>query len=216
MPRLSKVAHQRPGWKCSFQASRRAPRLHASSRAAATSAGDTTLVRISRDPYSDPAAQHRAAVGPALAVNEHTLLATFQVGRFVGSGSDNIGWAASIDGGKSWRNLGLRDTHHISRVALNPLNTNIAYVCALGHNTGPNEERGVFKTTDGGKTWTKVLYINPDTGVNDIAMDPMNPDTIYAAAYQRRRTMFGMNGGGPGSAIYRTTDGGATWKKLTD
>src|SRR5947209_1737820 len=87
-------------------------------------------------------------------------------------------------------------------------NTNIVYAATAS--------RGVFKTTDGGKSWSKVLYIDADTGVNDIAMDPMNPDTLYAAAYQRRRSPFGMNGGGPGSGIYRTTDGGATWKKLSN
>ena len=117
---------------------------------------------------------------------------------------------------RPWTNMGLKDTHHIPRIVIHPSNANIVYVAAQGHLWGPNEERGVFKTIDGGKTWSKVLYINPDTGVNDIAMDPMNPDTLYAAAYQRRRTAFGFNGGGPGSAIYRTTDGGATWTKLTE
>lgn len=120
----------------------------------------------------------------------------------------------SLDGGKTWENMGLKDSHHIGRILIHPTNPNVVYVAAAGHLWGPNEERGVFKTTDGGKTWAKVLYINPDTGVNDIAMDPQNPDTIYAGAYQRRRTVFGFNGGGPGSGLYRTTDGGATWKKL--
>src|SRR2546430_1157118 len=78
-----------------------------------------------------------------------------------------------------------------------------------------NPERGVYKTSDGGKTWSQVLKINDDTGVNDIAMDPESPDILYAAAYERRRTPFGFNGGGPDSAIYKTTDGGVTWKKLT-
>ncbi|PYT18293.1 MAG: hypothetical protein DMG59_04810 [Acidobacteria bacterium] len=112
--------------------------------------------------------------------------------------------------------MGLQDTHHIPRIVIHPSNANVVYVAAQGHLWGANEERGVFKTTDGGKTWTKVLYINPDTGVNDLVMDPMNPDTLYAAAYQRRRSPFGFNGGGPGSGIYRTTDGGATWKKLSN
>ncbi|MBZ5626663.1 MAG: hypothetical protein LAQ69_49480 [Acidobacteriia bacterium] len=122
----------------------------------------------------------------------------------------------STDGGKTWSNMGLKETAHIPRIAIHPANANVVYVAAQGKLWGPNEERGVFKTTDGGKTWSKVLYINPDTGVNDLAMDPMNPDTLYASAYQRRRTAFGFNGGGPGSAIYRTTDGGATWKKLSN
>jgi len=122
----------------------------------------------------------------------------------------------SADGGKTWTNMGLRETYHIPRILIHPSNANVVYVAAQGKLWGMNEQRGVFKTTDGGKIWTKVLYINEDTGVNDLAMDPMNPDTLYAAAYQRRRTAFGFNGGGPGNAIYRTTDGGATWKKLTN
>ena len=143
---------------------------------------------------------------------------------WVGSGEANnrqsSSWGngvyKSTDGGKTWTHLGLKDTHHIARILIHPTNPDIVYVAAQGKLWGPNEERGVFKTTDGGKTWTKALYINPDTGVTDIAMDLANPGTIYAAAYQRRRTAFGFNGGGPGSALYRTTDGGATWKKLTN
>lgn len=121
----------------------------------------------------------------------------------------------SLDGGKTWTNMGLRDTKHIGRVVIDSRDPNIVYVAALGHLWGPNKERGVFKTTDGGKTWINVLFINEDTGVIDLAMDPQSPMTLYAAAYQRRRTPWGFNGGGPGSAIYRTIDGGANWTKLT-
>ena len=122
----------------------------------------------------------------------------------------------STDGGAHWTHMGLKDTHHVGRILIHPTNANVVYIAAQGHLWGPNEERGLFKTTDGGRNWQKVLYINADTGVSDIAMDPQNPDTIYAAAYQRRRTAFGFNGGGPGSAIYRTTDGGAHWTRLTE
>ncbi len=121
----------------------------------------------------------------------------------------------SLDGGKTWANMGLRDTKHIGRVVIDSRDPNLVYVAALGHLWGPNKERGVFKTTDGGKTWTNVLFINEDTGVIDLAMDPQSPMTLYAAAYQRRRTPWGFNGGGPGSALYRTIDGGANWTKLT-
>jgi photosystem II stability/assembly factor-like uncharacterized protein len=142
------------------------------------------------------------------------------VGTGEGNNRQSSSWGngvyKSMDGGKSWTHMGLGDTHHIPRIVIHPSNANVVYVAAQGHLWGSNVERGVFKTIDGGRTWSKVLFIDPDTGVNDIAMDPMNPDTLYASAYQRRRTAFGFNGGGPGSAIYRTTDGGATWKKLSE
>jgi photosystem II stability/assembly factor-like uncharacterized protein len=121
----------------------------------------------------------------------------------------------SLDGGASWQNMGLHDTKHIGRVVIDPRDPNIVYVAALGHLWGPNRERGVYKTTDAGKTWAQSLFINEDTGVTDIAMDPQSPGILYAAAYQRRRTPWGFNGGGPGSALYKTNDGGATWTKLT-
>ncbi len=121
----------------------------------------------------------------------------------------------STDAGKTWTNTGLADSHHIGRIVIHPTNPNVVYVAALGHLWGPNKERGVYKTTDGGKTWTQSLFINEDTGVVDIAMDPQSPDTLYAAASERRRTAYGFNGGGPDGGIYKTTDGGATWKKLT-
>lgn len=120
----------------------------------------------------------------------------------------------SLDAGKTWQKMGLGATHHIGRIVIHPKNPEVVYAAALGNLWGPNPERGVYKTTDGGKTWNQVLKINDDTGVSDIAMDPESPETLYAAAYERRRTPFGFNGGGPDGAIYKTTDGGATWKKL--
>lgn len=121
----------------------------------------------------------------------------------------------SLDAGKTWQNMGLHDSRHIARVVIDSRDPNIVYVAVLGHLWGPNKERGVFKTTDGGKTWNNVLFINEDTGITDLAIDPASPLTLYAAAYQRRRTPWGFNGGGPGSALYKTIDGGATWTKLT-
>ena len=122
----------------------------------------------------------------------------------------------SMDGGVTWMNMGLEDTHHIGRVHIHPTNPDIVYVAALGHLWGPNEQRGVFKTIDGGKNWKNTKFISENTGFVDLAMDPESPDTLYAAAYQRRRRAFGFNGGGPESGLYKTTDGGATWTKLTD
>jgi photosystem II stability/assembly factor-like uncharacterized protein len=141
---------------------------------------------------------------------------------YVGTGEPNNRQSSSwgngvyktLDGGKTWSQVGLKDTHHIGRVLVHPTNPSLVYVAALGHLWGPNQERGVFKSTDGGKTWVNTKFIDPDTGFVDLAMDPLSPDTLYAAAYQRRRTQFGYNGGGPGSGLWKTIDGGASWKKL--
>lgn len=122
----------------------------------------------------------------------------------------------SMDAGATWTHMGLPDTQNIGRIEIDPRNPAVLYVAALGHLWGPNEQRGLYKTTDGGKNWTRVLFINPDTGVVDVKLDPKDPDTLFAAAYERRRTPFGFNGGGPGSALYKSADGGATWKKLTN
>jgi photosystem II stability/assembly factor-like uncharacterized protein len=120
----------------------------------------------------------------------------------------------SMDAGKTWQNMGLPESHHIGRIAIHPTNPNVVYVAALGHLWGPNPERGLYRTSDGGKTWSQALKITNDTGVSDLAMDPRSPDTLYAAAYERRRTVFGFNGGGPDGAIYKSVDGGTSWKKL--
>ncbi|UCE39965.1 MAG: hypothetical protein JSV17_10815 [Candidatus Aminicenantes bacterium] len=121
----------------------------------------------------------------------------------------------STDGGKSWKNMGLTDTHHIGRIVIHPINPDIVYVAALGHLWGPNKERGLYRTTDGGKTWTNTKYIDENTGFVDVAIDHESPDTLYAAAYQRRRRGWGFNGGGSGSGLYKTTDGGDNWVRLT-
>jgi photosystem II stability/assembly factor-like uncharacterized protein len=122
----------------------------------------------------------------------------------------------STDGGKTWTNMGLKDTHHIARIAIHPQNPDIVYVAAVGHLWGANKERGLFKTTDGGKTWGTSKFINEDTGFIDLAIDLGDPNTLYGAAYQRRRTPFGFQGGGPHSGLYKTSDGGATWTRLTN
>jgi len=120
----------------------------------------------------------------------------------------------SADGGATWTHLGLSETRHIGRIRLHPTDANVAYVAAAGNLWKPNAERGVFKTTDGGRSWSRILFVDTLTGATDLVMDPRDPNVLYAASYQRLRRAWGFNGGGPGSAIYKTTDGGATWKKL--
>jgi photosystem II stability/assembly factor-like uncharacterized protein len=120
----------------------------------------------------------------------------------------------STDSGKTWKHMGLDASMAIGRIVISPADPNTLYVAAGGNLWGSSKERGVYKTTDGGKTWSNVLFVNEDTGASDIAMDPDSPGTLIAAMYQRRRTVFGYNGSGPGSGLYKTTDGGATWKKL--
>ena len=122
----------------------------------------------------------------------------------------------SIDAGKTWVNMGLRDSHHIGRIVMHPGNPDMVYVAAMGHLWGPNGERGLYKTTDGGATWTRILYVDENTGVADVVMDPSDPNTLYAATYQRRRRPYGFHGGGPGSGLHKTTDGGITWTELTN
>jgi photosystem II stability/assembly factor-like uncharacterized protein len=131
------------------------------------------------------------------------------------SASFGIGVFRSTDGGLNWTHLGLADTERIKRIRVDPKNPDVAYVCALGHAWGPNDERGVFKTADGGQSWRKVLFANKDTGCSDIDMDPSNPRVLYAGMYTHRRQPWRFDSGGGETALHKTTDGGATWKKLT-
>ncbi|OLC75300.1 MAG: hypothetical protein AUH72_20605 [Acidobacteria bacterium 13_1_40CM_4_65_8] len=141
---------------------------------------------------------------------------------WAGSGENNnrqsSSWGGGVyrstDAGETWTYLGLHDTRSIGRVALHPSDPNVAFIAAVGNLWRENPERGVFKTTDAGRTWTKVLYVDPFTGATDLTMDPRDPNVLYAATYQRLRKAFGFNGGGPGSAIYKSIDGGANWRKL--
>ena len=127
-----------------------------------------------------------------------------------------MGVFRSTDAGLTWTHVGLEETNHISRIQVHPRDPDVAYVAAVGRLWGANAERGVYRTTDGGETWEHVLYIDDHTGAIDLAMDPGDPKTLFAAMYQRQRTLWGFNGGGPGSGIYRTTDGGDTWTELTE
>lgn len=122
----------------------------------------------------------------------------------------------SVDAGKSWKSVGLKDSRAIGKVIVNPRNSDNVFVAALGHPFGPNTERGVFRTTDGGKTWDKVLYKDENTGAIDVAFDPQNPNILFASLWETRRTPWTLSSGGPGSGIYRSTDGGSTWKHLEE
>ena len=141
---------------------------------------------------------------------------------WVGSGESNsqrsVGYGDGIyrsdDGGKNWQNLGLKKSEHIGRVVVDPRESKVVYVAAEGPLWGPGGDRGLYKSTDGGKNWKAVLTISENTGVGDVALDPSNPDVVYAAAYQRRRHVFTLIDGGPESAIYKSSDAGATWNKL--
>jgi len=131
--------------------------------------------------------------------------------------SQGDGVYKSTDAGKTWRNIGLRDSHQIGRILIHPSNPDILYVAALGHAYGPNTDRGVFRSIDGGRTWKKVLDKGPDVGATDLAFEPENPQVIYAALWQARRPPWSVYGPleGPGSSLYKSTDGGDHWTQLT-
>ncbi|MDE2139576.1 MAG: glycosyl hydrolase [Gammaproteobacteria bacterium] len=125
------------------------------------------------------------------------------------------GMYKSTDAGKTWQHIGLENTHVISEIAVDPRDANTVYVAALGHVFGPNSERGIFKSTDGGQTWKKVLFVNDETGGADISIDPHNPRILFASMWQAYRRPWTFSSGGPGSGLYKSTDGGETWKNIS-
>ncbi|MEM7235081.1 MAG: glycosyl hydrolase, partial [Planctomycetota bacterium] len=142
---------------------------------------------------------------------------------WVGTGENNSqrsvsfgdGVYVSRDSGKSWKNVGLKTSEHIGRIAIDPRDSDVVYVASQGPLWSSGGERGLYKTTDGGKTWNRVLHVSDDTGINEVHLDPRDPDLLYASSYQRRRRVWTLINGGPESAIYKSTDGGASWRKLT-
>jgi photosystem II stability/assembly factor-like uncharacterized protein len=143
---------------------------------------------------------------------------------WVGTGEGNVrnstsigsGMFKSVDGGKTWERKGLERTERINRIALHPTNPDIAYAAALGTLWGENEDRGIFKTTDGGVSWEKILYVDQKTGATDVKLDPFNPDKLYASMWQHRRWPYFFKSGGPGSGMYISWDGGKSWKRKTE
>lgn len=132
-----------------------------------------------------------------------------------GNISHGDGVYRSADGGKTWGHVGLKETQTIGRIVVHPTNPDIVYVAALGHIYGANKERGVYKTTDGGKTWRQVLYVSERAGAVDLSLDVHNPETLYAATWEAWRTAYSLNSGGPGSKLFKTTDGGRNWTDLS-
>jgi hypothetical protein len=141
---------------------------------------------------------------------------------WIGTGDDDHSASApwgdgiyrSDDAGGTWTHAGLKEAHHIARIVIHPHDTDIVYAAVSGRLWGASDESGVFKTVDRGRTWTKILFLDNDTGVTDLAMDPSNHRVLIAAAYQRRPSGGGFNGGGPAGGLYKTVDGGTTWRKL--
>jgi photosystem II stability/assembly factor-like uncharacterized protein len=160
---------------------------------------------------------------PSYSIGEITIDPTNPSVIWVGTGENvsgrHVGWGDGVyrsrDAGRSWQRMGLQNSQHIGRILVDPRDGNVVLVAAEGPLWSAGGERGVYRTTDGGTTWTAVLQVDEHTGVTDLEFDPSNPDVVYAASYQRRRHVWGFLGGGPGSGIHKSTDGGRTWRRVT-
>jgi len=147
--------------------------------------------------------------------NESVVYVGEGEGTMRGNVSEGLGgmWK-SIDDGKTWKNIGLKEARHIVRIIVHPKNPDILWVAVMGHLFGPNETRGVYKSIDGGENWKKVLYVNEQTGASDLVIDPSNPEILYAGTWQLLRTPYSLESGGAGSGLFKSTDGGITWSSI--
>ncbi|MEP6757267.1 MAG: glycosyl hydrolase, partial [Chthonomonadales bacterium] len=165
-----------------------------------------------------PVFEHEASYSIGVVTLDPNNVNTVWVGTGENNAQRSVGYGdgvyKSIDGGKSWRNVGLKTSEHIGKIVVDPRDSNIVFVAAQGPLWSAGGERGLYRTLDGGKTWVNVLKISENTGVTDVEIDLKNPDVLYAASYQRRRHVWTLIDGGPESAIYKSTDGGDTWTKL--
>ncbi|HEX4684051.1 MAG TPA: hypothetical protein VH277_15145, partial [Gemmatimonadaceae bacterium] len=160
--------------------------------------------------------------GPVASMGDIAIAPSDPKTLYLGTGEDNArnsvspGWGVykSTDGGISWQSLGLEKTQHIGRIVVNPTNPNIVYVAAVGATWASNPERGLYKSTDGGKTWQMSKFVSDKAGFIDIAMDPRDPNTLYAASWERSRGPYFLHSGGPGSGLWKTTDGGRSWREI--
>jgi photosystem II stability/assembly factor-like uncharacterized protein len=176
----------------------------------------TTDGGASWEPMSD--GQVKTGSVGAIAVSEsdpNVIYAGMGEGCIRGNASHGDGVYKSTDGGKTWKNVGLQDTQQIGRVRIHPKNPDIVWVAALGHMSGPNDERGVFKSIDGGKTWKKTLFKSAKAGAIDLVIDPTNADVMYASVWQVIRTPYSLESGGADSGLWKSTDGGDTWKDIS-
>src|SRR5437016_2236747 len=153
----------------------------------------------------------------AIALSDHNVIyAGTGEAAIRGNTTYGTGVFKSVDGGRTWQNVGLKDSHQIGALIIDPRNENVVLVAALGHAFGPNQERGIFRTADGGKTWTKVLSKDENTGGIDIVFDPHNPNIVFASLWQARRQPWFFSSGGPGSGLYRSDDAGQHWARVND
>ncbi|HKK92915.1 MAG TPA: hypothetical protein VJ925_05750, partial [Longimicrobiales bacterium] len=176
----------------------------------------TTTGGVTYDPVFEDEGTH--SVGDVVVHQRDTSIVWVGTGERASRQSSSWGDGVyrSVDGGETWTHMGLDDSKHIGRIILHPDDPNTVFVAAMGHLWGPNEERGLYRSTDGGDSWERVLYVDENTGAVDVQMDPADPSILYAATYQRRRRPYSFHGGGPGSGLWKSTDGGDTWSQLTN